>query len=250
MSKSTTILLALVAVLGFVGLAQADTMIDFESYTPGLLDPQGGWISTWSPADPAQVVAAPAAFGGAGGSQSAQNGVDLKSPVLSSGWGPITTVSFLAQKIAHDHFEVMVGTGGTYIPAVRLFDIGGSTGGQVPHPDGIWANEGGGVYTSVPGAPGGGAFQVDVTIDFATQQYQHAWTDLGTSTTYTSGLVNFVSPFTVAEAATARFGVDNHIADSLIFDNLSVSSIPEPSTVVLLLTAGVGLLAYAWRKRR
>ena len=249
MSKSTTILLALVAVLGFVGLAQADTMIDFESYTPGPLDPQGGWISTWSPADPAQVVAAPAIFGAAGGSQSAQNGVDLKSPVLSSGWGPITTVSFLAQKTSYDHFQVMLGTGGVYIPSVRLFDIGGATGAQPPHPDGIWSHDSG-TYTVLPGAPGSGAFQVDVTIDFATQQYQHAWTDLGTSTTYTSGLVNFVSPFTVAEAATSRFGVDNHIADSLIFDNLSVSSIPEPSTVVLLLTAGVGLLAYAWRKRK
>jgi hypothetical protein len=33
-------------------------------------------------------------------------------------------------------------------------------------------------------------------------------------------------------------------------DNVSVSSVPEPSVVVLGLTGIVGLLAYAWRKRK
>jgi predicted MFS family arabinose efflux permease len=34
------------------------------------------------------------------------------------------------------------------------------------------------------------------------------------------------------------------------FDNLSVSTVPEPSAVLLMAMGLVGLLAYAWRKQK
>ena len=37
---------------------------------------------------------------------------------------------------------------------------------------------------------------------------------------------------------------------SACFDNLSVSPAPEPSTLALLASTTVGLLAYAWRRRK
>jgi hypothetical protein len=33
------------------------------------------------------------------------------------------------------------------------------------------------------------------------------------------------------------------------FDNFSLTTTPEPSTIVLLLTGLIGLVVYAWRKR-
>lgn len=39
-------------------------------------------------------------------------------------------------------------------------------------------------------------------------------------------------------------------AAELYIDNLTVTTVPEPSTVALLATGLIGLLAYAWRKRK
>ena len=38
--------------------------------------------------------------------------------------------------------------------------------------------------------------------------------------------------------------------DGCVVDNFRVTTIPEPASLVLLATALVGLLAYAWRKRK
>lgn len=41
------------------------------------------------------------------------------------------------------------------------------------------------------------------------------------------------------------------VTDGFIaFDNLSMAPVPEPSSIVLFTMAGMGLLAYAWRKRK
>jgi hypothetical protein len=38
--------------------------------------------------------------------------------------------------------------------------------------------------------------------------------------------------------------------DRVFYDNISLTAVPEPGTIVLCLSAFVGLLAYAWRKGR
>ena len=38
--------------------------------------------------------------------------------------------------------------------------------------------------------------------------------------------------------------------NTLGIDNVSVTATPEPGTLALLLTAGLGLLGYVWRRRR
>ena len=57
---------------------------------------------------------------------------------------------------------------------------------------------------------------------------------------------------TSASSSVLSFGSGSGLAPvaELHFAQVSLSTIPEPSTVVLLLTAGVVLLAYAWRKRK
>jgi hypothetical protein len=47
-------------------------------------------------------------------------------------------------------------------------------------------------------------------------------------------------------------GLNNYYMGELCYDNvhLSVTSVPEPSTLALLAAGLLGLLAYAWRKRR
>ncbi|MBU4273351.1 MAG: PEP-CTERM sorting domain-containing protein [Planctomycetes bacterium] len=40
------------------------------------------------------------------------------------------------------------------------------------------------------------------------------------------------------------------VLDIITFNGLQLVAVPEPSTVVLLVTGLIGLLCYAWRKRR
>ncbi len=45
-------------------------------------------------------------------------------------------------------------------------------------------------------------------------------------------------------------GVTFEDGDSFVLDNITVGTIPEPSTVVLLLTAAIGFLGIVWRRRK
>lgn len=101
--------------------------------------------------------------------------------------------------------------------------------------------------------PGGGAASIVVTID-------------GTSLTF--GLLgNSFTPASNSNAFVKYTSDDFHIASGVhtlaitgfsrdtgwrasAIDNVSIVSVPEPSTIALLTGALIGLLAYAWRKRK
>jgi hypothetical protein len=51
-------------------------------------------------------------------------------------------------------------------------------------------------------------------------------------------------------AGTYYFGMMSYTCGNTRWDNLSYTAVPEPMTLYLLATGSLGLLAYAWRKRR
>lgn len=57
---------------------------------------------------------------------------------------------------------------------------------------------------------------------------------------------------TSLQAGTYYIGVGGYDASAsgIVIDNLSYSSVPEPSTIAMLVTGAIGLLAYAWRRQR
>ena len=66
------------------------------------------------------------------------------------------------------------------------------------------------------------------------------WTDVGTRTS--SAELNSVGLFTKTYAGT-------NISNAT-FDSMSFTVVPEPSAVSMVVTGIIGLLAYAWRKRK
>ena len=74
-------------------------------------------------------------------------------------------------------------------------------------------------------------------------------TTLGTSSAWTEYTFGFTA--SQSTTATLTFGSATG-SDGVYLDNVSVTAIPtpEPTTIVLLTTGLLGLLAYAWRRRK
>lgn len=96
------------------------------------------------------------------------------------------------------------------------------------------------------------------SLPAATNHVVLAIDETGTSTTV-SMLINGNNVGTATNVSwygSARYlGVGASVAylntvRNAYFDNLSLTTVPEPSTIVILSSAVAGLVAYAWRKRR
>ena len=72
-----------------------------------------------------------------------------------------------------------------------------------------------------------------------------------TSTFFVPGYKIDVTPLLVAQAAGSNFAADPPWIqpDRDIMARFDVTAVPEPSVLVLLVTAGLGVLAYAWHRR-
>jgi hypothetical protein len=133
----------------------------------------------------------------------------------------------------------------------------GFTGLVLAHDGGLYVYQGNGLYGQgtasgkVPFA--GGTFDTaayyTLAYDVNTDTGSISNISLSGSTADYSGLTS--SAFT--DAATANLGFFAS-AESWgcygFVDNVALGEVPEPSTIMLLATGLVGLLAYAWRKRR
>lgn len=88
-----------------------------------------------------------------------------------------------------------------------------------------------------------------LTAPAAGDLYSVVW-----NSTSTSLLLNGTSIATTTVVPTVDMAVYSYTQKGILrltFDYVAVgSTVPEPSTIILLSTALVGLLAYAWRKRR
>jgi hypothetical protein len=257
MCKSIASALTLVAMFGFVSLAQATvmTMDTFESptYSLGNLNGQDGWSGTGG-----AVVAKPAFLPASAGSQSAAftNG----STATKSWTGFADTTQFSVLWSYDASLESGAGTywyGDLVLKAndgtgvKRLYDFG-SMNYQGAYS--IYASDGGSSPPSyaVTGIPASG-YLVDVTMDFTAQKHHTIFTDAATSTVvHDFGWLKFENAITLAQAqasgqVTFDIGSQSGGTWNAYMDS---SPIPEPSALALLLTAGVSLLAYAWRRRK
>jgi len=235
------------ALLIFVSLAQATTLYDFESpaYSLGTLDGQDSWAGGGSGTVPnPAIIAKPSAMPASAGSQSAQIGWWTDRGTAGAGYGDLTSVSCLLQYTpTGSATEAAIYAGGlTTADVIARVRISGNN---------VLS------FGTAPGSPSVTQFanvdstdlkvwNVEVLLDFAGQQYKSIWTDLSTSTAYDSGWATLLASRTAAEAeANSLFSigaVGGQGTGGQVFDNLSITVVPEPMTMGLLGVGGFGLL--------
>jgi hypothetical protein len=255
MCKRIGVVVALVASLGFIPLAQASVLYDFESpaYSLGTLDSQNGWIAGGSSTVPnPAVVAKPSAMPSSAGSQSAEIGWYSDHYLTGAGFGDMTSVSFLMQyNPTGSATEIAIYAGGLTTPdVIARLHISGNNNlsfGKVPGTPGV-------TQFATADSTDTKVWQVQTLLDFGAQQYKSIWTDLSTSTAYDSGWTTLLASRTAGQTeANSYFSIGalgGQGTGGQVFDNLSVSTIPEPTSITMLVLGLFGLLAYAWRKRK
>jgi hypothetical protein len=260
MSKGIVVTVGLVAIFGLVPLAQASLFVDFESPTysttagtpSGNLDGQGGWaVSAGNPV----VVGANA--GAIAGLQSVSFPIGAKASrsLAGAGFTDVTTfTALLGLQPGADESDISLAanTGSGFQDFVEIgmhrMTVAGDS--WVPW-RGFNGGDGWGYFGGYQ--DGGGpitALEV-ATINFTTQTYDVVITDPNNpAVRWTSTGNSFVNPVTQAQAeASGKFSVNYNGLD-MVLDNVGISAaVPEPSTMVILVSGMVGLLAYAWRKR-
>lgn len=83
------------------------------------------------------------------------------------------------------------------------------------------------------------------------------YTSLGlikvTAAEVNSGLQNYTYDYTMGSTGVGGslyLGYEVNCTGTILYDNLAITPIPEPGTVMLMITGLIGLMAYAWRKRK
>jgi hypothetical protein len=213
---------------------QADTMCDFESptYTTGALAGQDGWFTMWGGTQ--TVIDTDASQG----SQSVLGGGAARA--LNDAYAATDTVYIACdvKRTSSTYLQLYDGSAwnshrlmefgfDSSMPGFYAYNSGGAAvEGSTPNTDRwvtIWAK----LYDA-----GSGNVNADV-----------GWCELNQT------------PFVDGQRISGYDALDYALTTVINggsggFDNLRVSTIPEPSALALLTTSLLGLLAYAWRRRR
>jgi hypothetical protein len=253
MRQVTMILGAVSVVLALAGVASATLLDNFETgYTDGItVDGQNGWSNVYGGGD---TVSSTAGRGGGWG---------LVNDANASGWNasrkehgiPMASGTILVYEADIKQ------TGDTSIGwTMQDLEFEAGASGYLQFSVDNNANTAG--VTSYRLGYGGQFNDVQPAAGYTTGDWMHmklTWnlgTDIRAVLTDASNNVLWdhshaltaVPAFTSIYAGSIQINTATQAVFS--FDNISVTTIPEPSTLALLMTGAIGLLCYAWRKRR
>ena len=227
--------LASVLIMGSAVGAHAAAYYDFETYTLGPVSGQDGWTSTGT----ATIISVLS-------QQSLQIAQGTATHGLTgSGFGNVTNISYLTAITdgSNSYSEVILNDSGP----VEYAHLGINN-----QSDYFYWFDNSGLHFNTPNSIAidpDTIYAVDVTLDFGAQKYRATVTDVVAATLkFDTGYLNFVTSTTSAlgEAGALTFG-GGDVGQSAIFDNLSISSVPEPSSALL---ATFGALGIAIARRR
>ncbi len=201
----------------------------FESptFTPGALNGQDGWIAGSGTFIDAMVVDRPAGLPTSCKAQSVTLGRWTDRSLAGAGFADVTKIG-----------ETLLYTAGGPYEGVELVLYGSSLTADGKFAwtrisdDSIIEYYDGEAWQALANVPGGTAWHVDMLLDFPTQQYTVIWTDLISLISYTSPLVDFLSPCTVAQAEAGCYLSNARSANAgttLYLDNVSFVTGSSPS---------------------
>lgn len=211
-----------VVVLGFAAIAQADVVYDpATDWSISNGNPNGVWSYLTGSGD---LYTRP-------GTDASGDSAGLQWWKKASGDDPNLTYNptageLVAYTIHWAPHEIGLGPSG---------DPNGTTLRWTAPTAGDWAVDA--LFTTTQEGNTGGT--IYVTKD-GTDVFSHGVGNYGDSSSYSDTLT-----FAVGEALDFRVN-----GDKFVRPEITITSIPEPSTVLLTATGLIGLLAYAWRKRR
>ncbi len=245
MVRLTSSLAVLILVFGISSWASGEVVFqdDFDSYTTGLVPPN----PPWNPDDLGVIVQVvevdSSGFSGKSVHLLDQSSSDRAALSHSFASTPVANYvlqyDMLTSSVSHGPSVWVYGdAGGDYAPIFRSTGDIGIIGG------GGWVEE----ASFFMGYEVDTWYSVCRTLDLAANAGQfEIWKkdDLSTKQTYRIG-------YDAANTYIDRIRLETSVsllADGKI-DKIELHAIHEPSTIILLLTGGAGLLAFAWRRRR
>jgi hypothetical protein len=256
--RQVTMILGVVAVvLALGGVASATLLDNFESgYTDGItVDGQNGWSNVYGGGD---TVSSTAGVGGGWGLVNDVNTNSWSESGKAVGVDATPGSSVVAQ---FDIKQTGLPGGGWTMQEIILKGAGGmnlqfsiDNNNNVPGNSAfrIGAYAFGGNFNDIQAAAGyatGDWMHVKLTWNLGTDINVHV-TDASNNVLWDHSHATTDVPASFDSITFGSIQSSTSLQNAFYFDNINVANVPEPSTLALLTAGAIGLLCYAWRKRR